>query len=364
MNDVAPNLPTPRVSVIVPVYNTAERLFGTLEALRTQDLKDAEFILVDDGSTDSSLEICRRFADRDPRFRVLTGPNGGVCVARNRGLDVARGEWLAFCDSDDRVRPDIYTTLLGLAEREKADLPSGALCDIGPDETRSGIVDFPIVGDEDTIRGARNVLVRGFYPLLNDTRTVHGYLVICLFRRSLVEARHIRFCPGVTMCEDELFMLDYLLSAQAIAVVRKDVYDYVRFSASACSVYYGSLGDFKREFNWYRRARERQRIFMDGGLGRTDVATARRLAFQTHYHEAQAFCCNPALSWREKVTKALALRRHVLDLHSTPAGLSAKAFHGFLVFLPFLLPNLLWAKRRGADLARKLHHALRQKQHA
>ena len=349
----------PRVSVIVPVYNTRERLFGTLEALRTQNLEDAEFILVDDGSTDDSLEVCRRFADRDPRFRVLTGPNGGVCVARNKGLDVARGEWIAFCDSDDRVRPDIYTTLLDLAEREKADLPSGALCDIGPDETRSGIVDFPIVGDEDVIRGERNVLVRGFYPLLNDTRTVHGYLVICLFRRSLVEARHIRFCPGVTMCEDEMFMLDYLLSTKAIAVVRKDVYDYVRFSASACSVYYRSLDDFKRESNWYRRARERQRIFMDGGLGRTDVATARRLAFQTHYHWLQALCCDPALTWRERMRKILDCRRSSIERRVSAPSFSARVVVTTLRWAPPLIPPLLWAKRRADEIARRVDHALR-----
>ena len=349
----------PRVSVIVPVYNTADRLYGTLESLRTQELEDAEFILVDDGSTDHSLEVCRKFAEKDSRFRVLTGPNGGVCVARNKGLDVATGEWIAFCDSDDRVRPDIYTTLLELAEREKVDLACGALCDVGPEKSTSGILDFPIVGDEDVIRGTRNVLVRAFYPLLNDVPSVHGFLVACLFRRDLIEARHVRFCPGVTMCEDEMFMLDYLLSVQGIAVVRKDVYDYVRYSSSACAVYYRKASDYAREYNWYRRSRERQRIFMDGGLARTDIATARRLMFQTHYHEAQAFCCNPRLSWRAKVVKAVALRRHVLDLHTAPAGASAKAFHYLLVCLPFGLPYFLWAKRRLSDVARRLHHLFR-----
>ncbi len=349
----------PRVSVIVPVYNTAERLYGTLESLRTQKLKEAEFILVDDGSTDHSLEVCRRFAEKDPRFRVLTGPNGGVCVARNRGLDVARGEWIAFCDSDDRVRPDIYTTLLELAEREQVDLPSGALCDIGPESMTPGILDFPIVGDEDTIRGERNVLVRGFYPLLNDVPSVHGFLVICLFRRSLIEARHIRFCPGVTMCEDEMFLLDYLLSTKAIAVVRKDVYDYVRYSTSACAVYYRRMSDFKREYNWYRRSRERQRIFMDGGLARKDAATARRLSFQTHYHEAQAFCCNPRLSWRMKMVKCLALRRHVLDMHSSPDGASAMTFHVILLVFPFLIPLVLLAKRRLTEVVRRLRYVFR-----
>ena len=71
-----PRMNVPRVSVIVPVYNTAARLGACLEALRAQDLADCEFILVDDGSTDGSLALCRAFAAKDARFRVLSGPNG------------------------------------------------------------------------------------------------------------------------------------------------------------------------------------------------------------------------------------------------------------------------------------------------
>ncbi len=358
-HDESEGVKRPRVSVIVPVYNTAARLFATLESLRTQDLKEIEVILVDDGSTDHSLDICREFAERDARFKVLTGPNGGVCVARNKGLDVATGEWIAFCDSDDRVRPDIYTTLLGLADREKVDLPSAALCDIGPNETRAGIVDFPIVGDEDYVRGARNVLVRAFYPLLNDTKTVNGYLVICLFRRDLVEARHIRFCPGITMCEDEMFLLDYLLSAKSLAVVRKDVYDYIRFETSACSTYYRSASDFKRETNWYRCARERERIFTDGGLAATDRLTALRLAFETHYHEAQMICCNHVVSCFARLKALFILAAHIRRTHETPIGTGAKVFHYCLIYLTPLVPLLLWAKRRKDEMERRLDHALR-----
>ena len=209
----------PRVSVIVPVYNTAARLGACLESLRAQHLADCEFILVDDGSTDGSLALCRAFAAKDARFRVLSGPNGGVCVARNRGLDAARGDWIAFCDSDDRVRPAIYTTLLALAARERADLASGALCDCGPEKTADGVVMFPFAGAAETLRGRAEILARVFYPLLLGTRRVNGYLVASLFRRDLIEARKIRFRRGITMCEDEMFLLDYLLSAGTLAAV-------------------------------------------------------------------------------------------------------------------------------------------------
>lgn len=349
----------PLVSVIVPVYNTAERLNECLKSLQNQDLKEVEFILIDDGSTDDSLAICRAFAAKDARFRVLTGPNGGVCVARNRGLEAARGEWIAFCDSDDRVQPAIYTTLLDLARRENVDLAGCALRDIGPTETREGIVDFPIVGDAETIRGRDAILSRVFYPLLNDSKTVHGYLFVCLFRRDLIEARRIRFRPGITMCEDEMFMLDYLLSVQTLAAVRTTLYDYLRFSASACTKYYRKEGDWVRERNWFVRSQEKLRIFKSGGLDKTDPATVRRLEFLASYHEAQAICCDPNKPWRAKFRALSDLRRRFRAAKVVAQGGAAKVFTVVLNGCLPLLPLLLWTKRRKDELARRAEHAVR-----
>ena len=349
----------PLVSVIVPVYNTAERLNDCLTSLRNQDLKEVEFILVDDGSTDDSLAICRAFAAKDARFRVLTGPNGGVCAARNRGLEAAHGEWIAFCDSDDRVQPAIYTTLLDLARRENADLAGCALRDIGPTETREGIVDFPIVGAAETIRGRDAILSRVLYPLLNDSKAVHGYLFVCLFRRDLIEARRIRFRPGITMCEDEMFMLDYLLSVQTLAAVRTTLYDYLRFPTSACSKFFGKKSDWVSERNWFFYAQEKLRIFKSGGLDQTDPATARRLEFLVSYHEAQAICCEPDRPWREKFRALADLRRRFRAAKVVAQGGAAKVFARMLTGCLPLLPLLLWAKRRKDELARRAEHAVR-----
>ena len=160
----------------------------------------------------------------------------------------------------------------------------------------AGDHNFPIAGVAETLRGRGQILSRVFYPLLNDSRTVHGYLFVCLFRRDLVEARRIRFRPGITMCEDEMFILDYLLSVTTLAAVRKPLYDYLRFETSACTTYYRREGDWKRERNWFLRAQEKLRIFTAGGLAGADPATAQRLAFLVFYHEAQAICCDPSLS--------------------------------------------------------------------
>lgn len=110
------------ISVIVPVYNVENYLEACVRSILAQTYRELEVILVNDGSTDTSLGICRKLAEEDPRIRVLDGPNGGVGSARNRGLDVAQGECIAFVDSDDTVAPAMYETMLTAMETQNADL--------------------------------------------------------------------------------------------------------------------------------------------------------------------------------------------------------------------------------------------------
>lgn len=94
------------VSVITPVYNTAQYLDECIGSILSQSMTDFELLLIDDGSTDGSGAICDRYAEKDKRIRVFHIPNGGVSAARNLGLDNARGEFVVFVDSDDRITPD------------------------------------------------------------------------------------------------------------------------------------------------------------------------------------------------------------------------------------------------------------------
>ncbi|MEG2166202.1 MAG: glycosyltransferase, partial [Ruthenibacterium sp.] len=98
---------TPKVSVIVPVYNTAERLPRCIASLCAQTMQDIEILLIDDGSTDKSGEICNQFAQKDARIQVFHKKNGGVSSARNVGLAQAKGSYISFVDSDDAVTPEM-----------------------------------------------------------------------------------------------------------------------------------------------------------------------------------------------------------------------------------------------------------------
>lgn len=101
----------PNISIIIPVYNVSPYITECLESVQAQTFTDFEAILVNDGSTDTSGKICDWFAAQDTRFRVIHKENGGVSSARNAGLDVAAGEYLAFIDSDDYVNKSFIATL-------------------------------------------------------------------------------------------------------------------------------------------------------------------------------------------------------------------------------------------------------------
>lgn len=113
---------TSLISIIVPVYNVQDYLERCVDSLLRQTYPNLEIILIDDGSTDRSLDMCRKFAEADARIKVMSQPNKGIGAVRNAGLACARGEYVAFVDSDDWVEPDMYETLLGVMVSERADM--------------------------------------------------------------------------------------------------------------------------------------------------------------------------------------------------------------------------------------------------
>ncbi len=116
------DLSSPLVSVIIPVYNTCEYLSECLNSVANQTLKDIEIILVDDGSTDGSLELLEKYRIEDPRVTLITQQNKGASSARNRGLDIAKGKYIAFVDSDDTIDTDAYEISYSKAKEVNADI--------------------------------------------------------------------------------------------------------------------------------------------------------------------------------------------------------------------------------------------------
>ena len=206
------------VSIIVPVYNAEIYLGPCLERLRSQTWPDLEIILVNDGSTDGSGQLCAAAARVDGRIRFLDRPNGGVSAARNAALAAAKGDYLQFSDSDDLLTPDATETLVRAAQVTGADLVISHF--------------FRVDGEKQAQRGhikGERLLTRQEFAqemVKAPANYYYGALWNKLYRRSIVEKQGLRFEEGVSWSEDFLFNLEYLRHVRLVAAVPKPLYYY------------------------------------------------------------------------------------------------------------------------------------------
>ncbi len=112
------------ISIIIPVYNVERYLRECIDSIIAQTYKNLEIILVDDGSSDKSGEICDEYSKKDSRIKVIHKKNGGLSDARNVALDIAKGDYIGFIDSDDYIEKDMFQILYNLAEEYNAEISS------------------------------------------------------------------------------------------------------------------------------------------------------------------------------------------------------------------------------------------------
>lgn len=216
---------TPYISVIIPVYNAETTLNKCVVSVLKQQFADFEVILVDDGSKDGSCQICEEFARKDSRVTVIHKENGGVSSARNRGLEIAKGKWVTFVDSDDYLGDGFLPN-----EELKSDIVFGSYLNV---------IDACEVGgySSKVMREASlgNVVAR--YG--NDT-ILRGPCAKW-FRRDLIG--DIRFPEDMKVGEDTCFVWQYLSCCQTYAVLPQSTY-YVRLSAMTSEKKYGMKVDY------------------------------------------------------------------------------------------------------------------------
>lgn len=214
---------TPALSVIVPVYKVEPYLEKCIDSILGQTMADLELILVDDGSPDNCPALCDAAAQKDPRVRVIHQKNGGLSAARNAGLEIARGEWIGFVDSDDYLAPDMYQTLL---DRVRADGTKLAICSlVYVDENGTPLPNEPSPITKDEVLSREQVLNRMFgfrywYYVVVHTR---------LYHRSLFEG--YRFPVG-RVHEDEFMAHHLIWNAGSVSLVARGLYFYVQRSGS------------------------------------------------------------------------------------------------------------------------------------
>jgi glycosyltransferase involved in cell wall biosynthesis len=210
----------PLVSVIVPVYNSERYLLHAVESVLAQSYDNLELVLVDDGSPDGSGKLCDEFAERDDRVVVVHKENGGICSARNAGLDVARGDYLTFCDNDDEYLPGLLEDNVRIAQEYDVDVVRF-------------LREHLIVRDGEVLR--RDVLksMRDELSLISEDDIASKYYELyrygCgvwtgMYRRDLVEREHLRFPETMRFGYEDLYFNLLVTNATSSFAINPQVY--------------------------------------------------------------------------------------------------------------------------------------------
>lgn len=213
--------PVPKVSVIMPCYNVEKYVGASIESVLNSTLVDLELICIDDKSTDSTLNILKKYAQQDSRITVRAlKQNSGVSVARNIGIQMATGEYIAFIDSDDTVDKDFYEKLYIAATENKADIARGELKSID-------------------LHGRTN------YILLNRTISKNKYnfnycFTTAIYRLDMIKKHKLEFPVSVSMSEDIYFLISAVSKANCIAMIDNTFYNYIRRDNSLDSSFFSS----------------------------------------------------------------------------------------------------------------------------
>jgi len=204
------------VSIIIPVYNSIAHLESCVQSLLEQSYKHFELILVDDGSSDGSSELCDQLAEKNSIIHVIHKVNGGVSSARNAGLDVARGDYVVFVDSDDVISNNYLEAFI--ESSDKADLIIGMIEDLYFDnqgviiKQKTRHVEAPNCG----------ILADEYYKLLELLRVP----VVKLYKRSILEDHDIRFDENLSLAEDQVFNFSYYKHIKTYVLERRSIYKY------------------------------------------------------------------------------------------------------------------------------------------
>lgn len=244
------------ISVIVPVYNVEKYLRRCVDSILAQTYQNTEVILVDDGSTDSSGLICDEFASKDERVKVIHKENGGLSDARNAGISVATGVYIAFCDSDDWMESAILKKAESVAINEDADIVIwGYSADFVDDKEHllSHVEHVPNailcqIGQENSILSSDLML------------GLIGYAWNKLYKTELI--RNLLFEKSVSLVEDILFNKEAFVKADKIAFIEKIGTHYIQRSRETLGTkFYTDFFDLK-----YRACQARESILMHFGF--------------------------------------------------------------------------------------------------
>lgn len=212
----------PELSIIVPVFNSSSVLERCIKSILEQTVVAVEIICINDGSLDNSLQILESFSKKDARIVIIDKENGGMSSARNAGLDIARGKYIGFVDSDDYIEPEMFETVLGLIKEDEVDL------------VQCGTEVIYRAWSAERLRDEHYFKVRTGRVVDIEPGKLEGinaHVWNKLFKRELIEQYNIRFPDGLWY-EDAVFVWCYLSISSTISFTNEKLYNYVRYPSS------------------------------------------------------------------------------------------------------------------------------------
>ena len=309
----------PKISIIIPVYNTEKYLDRCIESVRSQTLNEIEIILVDDGSTDSSPIICDKAADMDKRIIVIHKENEGQGIARNYGLDVAKGEYIGFSDSDDYVESDMFENLYNTAKAHNADIVLSGMYFVGGNmfderSTRKLQSSFDKETFFEGAEGRKKLLLGIVGSLPEDSRDSLYGMSTCtnIYRLDTIKNNDVRFLSErKILSEDGLFNMDFIMHAERAVGITGAWYNYCRNGESVSKSYNPTR--FERSMVFLAEIESRLSTLMNESeyriyLNRLTQGFARILCSQEIMREIQE-----GISWhdvRERL-KEICCRREI-----------------------------------------------------
>ena len=221
------------LSVIIPVYNVAQYLEQCVDSVLQQTMQDMEIILVNDGSTDGSDDICRKYAQADPRIVLLHQKNQGLAAARQTGLDAAHGDYIGFVDSDDWLEPDMYQKMYAAATQSGADI---VFCNVYRNEDKKEKPYFP------SGYYSRAEMEKEIFPRLlagfdadGGENTIRWCNWLRLYRKRLIDENHIRFDTRFRRSQDLPFTFECTIHAQSYYYMGDDYLYHNRMNYESLS---------------------------------------------------------------------------------------------------------------------------------
>jgi len=228
----------PKVSIIVPAYNASNYIEKCIDSLLNQTLKDIEIIIVNDGSTDDTAEKLSKYEDE---IKVITQKNVGVASARNKGLSVANGEYIAYVDSDDWIESNMFELLYNKAKENNYDVVECDFKYVNDFKTWNGIVD--LVSDINTIEEKKKYYINMFPVIWNK-----------IYKRNKI--KDIKFKSGV-WAEDVEYLYRVLPNITSIGKINKKLYYYYQRPVSESRLFdkrvYNYIDNFNGILEYYKK---------------------------------------------------------------------------------------------------------------